>query len=153
MRRDFWHVPWSAMHVLWLQKSIWTHMASSEIFHIFTTTKCHKISNLTWNFVIQYIYIFFKNVIVLFSKDALNWSKVTVYIIFQINPVFFYSSKKIKILGKKVTVSAFWIHETIHHFLTTLNKISKLHTNLCKLQTSRSKSNNLVKNIFSFVRI
>ncbi len=29
------------------------------------------------------------------------------------------------------------IQETIHHFLTTINKISKLHTNLCKLQTSR----------------
>uniref|UniRef100_A0A8C1XZ21 C-type lectin domain-containing protein n=1 Tax=Cyprinus carpio TaxID=7962 RepID=A0A8C1XZ21_CYPCA len=33
------------------------------------------------------------------------------------------------------------IHETIHHFLTTTNTISKLHTNLCKLQTSMSKSN------------
>ncbi len=41
----------------------------------------------------------------------------------------------------------------IHHFLTTINTISKLNTNLCKLQTSRSKSNSLVKNIFSFVRL
>ncbi len=90
------------------------------------------------------ILMYLKNGIVLFIFDVKLNSQ-------------YYSTTYFQIHMKGILFSGFWdycfpqlliIYETIPHFLTTINTISKLHTNLCKLQTSRSKPNILVKTYY-----